>query len=605
MKRYTYHPSPNTHHLILALLLLAACTGDPAVDAVHRTADSLIAAGRADSALLLLQSQHPSPITQHPSPNTHHLSPSRRQLMRHELLRARAMNKAYVDFSAGGDRQSPDSVMLAVTDYYDSHGTPNERMEAHYLLGCVYRDMGEAPRAIDCYLDAAACADTTATDCDFHVLASIYAQMAWLYHQQLLLSYEIKAHHKACHYHFLAKDTLHALYEQKMTAGVFILLNKRDSAEAILLRTMSLYNQYKLYDEALLSSTMLMHLYMDQPSHIQDLGRLVRTFDEKSSFFDESHNLPPSQYIFYSYKAKYFEETNLLDSAEIYYRKMRDGDKSLALQESMYKGLLRISEKRHQADSMAKYARLYCAVNDSSLSVKDQEVTARMAASYQYNRIQKESSINAEKAHKANMRLFLVATVLASIILFTSFLIASYKKQRKEQLAKYALAVAERTRLKKEIESLKAKDYVTVIAKKEEEISALSQIIASHEVAYKSVISKDRLSVFEESSIVKTFKEKSSFKKDSPDLSSDEWDLLVNEFCLDMPSAYTLLKSLSQLQLHVCILLLLDFEEYAIALLKNTKPQTINNAKMRANKKLFQCGDSASLKMNLKGLVAT
>ena len=93
--------------------------------------------------------------------------------------------------------QSPDSVMKEVADWYDRHGTPNERMEAHYLLGCTYRDMGEAPRAVDCYLDAAACADTTATDCDFYTLASIYAQMATLYHQQLLLSNEIEARHKA------------------------------------------------------------------------------------------------------------------------------------------------------------------------------------------------------------------------------------------------------------------------------------------------------------------------------------------------------------------------------------------------------------------------
>ena len=95
--------------------------------------------------------------------------------MRHELLRARAMNKSYTPFTT-------DSTMLAVADWYDRHGTPNERMEARYLLGCAYRDMGEAPRAVDCYLEAAGCADTTATDCDFWMMASIYGQMAKLYH---------------------------------------------------------------------------------------------------------------------------------------------------------------------------------------------------------------------------------------------------------------------------------------------------------------------------------------------------------------------------------------------------------------------------------------
>ena len=58
--------------------------------------------------------------------------PGRRDRMQGELLRARRMNKEYIDFTT-------DSVMKEVAAYYDRHGSPNERMEAHYLLGCAYR----------------------------------------------------------------------------------------------------------------------------------------------------------------------------------------------------------------------------------------------------------------------------------------------------------------------------------------------------------------------------------------------------------------------------------------------------------------------------------
>ena len=58
--------------------------------------------------------------------------------MYYELLLADAQNKTYVDFTT-------DSVMKEVAHYYDRHGSANERMRAHYLLGCSYRDMGEAP----------------------------------------------------------------------------------------------------------------------------------------------------------------------------------------------------------------------------------------------------------------------------------------------------------------------------------------------------------------------------------------------------------------------------------------------------------------------------
>ena len=427
--------------------------------------------------------------------------------------------------------------------------------------------------------------------------------MATLYHQQLLLSYEVGARRKACRYNYLAGDTLYALHEQKMIAGVYILQNKRDSAEAVLLHTIGLYNQNRFHEEALLTSTMLMHLYSEQPGRLSDLGKLVKTFDEKSTSFDKKHDLPPSQRLFFCYKAKYFEGINQLDSAEFYYRKMYYPDMPLTSQDSMYKGLLRIFNKRMLTDSISKYAQLYCAANDSSIAIKDQELTARMAASYQYNCIQKESSINAEKARQANKRLFIAITLLTAIVAFTLFLIFRYKRQRRKQQAKYIATITERAKLQEELESLHAKDYDAVIARKEQEIAHLGQIIAKHDAAYQSVMSRDKLAAFEESPIVKLFAEKSMFRGSNCEVSSTEWEELVGEFSKDMPSAHSLLRCLSTLQLHVCILLLLDYEETVIAILKNTKPQTINNAKARANMKLFQSGDSASLKSNLKRLI--
>ena len=522
--------------------------------------------------------------------------PGRHERMQQELAELQAMNQA-------DSVLTDDSLAQALADWFDRHGTPNEQMEAHYLLGRTHADRGEAPAAIDCYLDAAACADTTATDCDFYMLASIYGQMATLYHRLLLLTYEIEARRRACRYNYLAGDTLYALHEQKMIAGVYILQNKRDSAEAVLLHTIGLYNQNMLHEEALLTSTMLMHLYSEQPGRLSDLGKLIKTFDEKSTSFDENHDLPPSQRLFFCYKAKYFEGINQLDSAEFYYRKMYHPGMPLTSRDSMYKGLLRIFNKRMLTDSISKFAWLYCAVNDSSIAIKDQKLTARMAASYQYNCIQKESSINAEKARQANTRLFFAIVLLVAIVAVTVLLVFRYKRQRRKQQAKYIATITERAKLQEELESLHAKDYDAIIAQKEQEIAHLGQIIAKHEAAYQSVISRDKLAVFEESPIVKLFAEKSLFRGSKCEVSSTEWEELVGEFSKDMPSAHSLLRCLSTLQLHVCILLLLDYEETVIAILKNTKPQTINNAKARANMKLFQSGDSASLKSNLKRLI--
>ena len=105
--------------------------------------------------------------------------------------------------------------------------------------------------------------------------------------------------------------------------------------------------------------------------------------------FDERHELPPSKRQFYYYKGKYFDEVGELDSAEYYYRKIFRPNMSFVSMNPMYEGLLSVFTKRHKADSIAKYAQLYCMVNDSSIAIKDQELTAQMAASYHYNRFQK------------------------------------------------------------------------------------------------------------------------------------------------------------------------------------------------------------------------
>ncbi len=576
--------------LLLLPLLLACQRGDPAVDALHRTADSLMQS-RPDSALLLLQACDSVGVSPVSAPVD---AWPRRQRMRHELLRAKAMNKAYVNFTT-------DSVMRQVADYYDSLGTPNERMEAHYLLGCVYRDLGEAPRAIDCYLDAVNCADTTAADCDYWLMASVYGQMANLYHQQLLLSYEIEAHQKACRYDLLASDTLWALHEQKMIACTYILQNKRDSAELMLNDVISHYKERGYEQEALLTSTMLMHIYMANAEKAGKLKALIEEYDSKSDDFDENHELHSKKRLFYRYKGKWFENTGQLDSAEYYYRKMYYRDMLLTEQNSMYVGLMSVFKKRHQPDSIAKYAQLYCAVNDSSIAIKDREVTAQLAASYKYNSIQKESNRNAEAAHRANLRFLLSTFLLLALIAITILLVHHYNRQRKLQRAKYMATIAERTKLRNELDSLNTKDYDGIIARKEKEIEYLNGIIAEHHNAYRNVMLKDKLSAFENSEIVRIINEKSDFRKGSPNITNDEWRELLSEFRKDMPAAYSLLKCLSPLQLYVCILLLLDYDESVIAILRQTKPQTINTAKKRANEKLFNIDDSASLSSNLKG----
>ena len=66
----------------------------------------------------------------------------RKVAMKCRMLMAKAQNKLYLSMPT-------DSIFQEVVDYYDSWGTDNEKMQAYYLLGCVYRDHKDAPKAIE------------------------------------------------------------------------------------------------------------------------------------------------------------------------------------------------------------------------------------------------------------------------------------------------------------------------------------------------------------------------------------------------------------------------------------------------------------------------
>jgi len=517
------------------------------------------------------------------------------------ISEADSMNRHYITITT-------DSLLLDACRFYDRHGNSNEQVRAHYLLGCAYRDMGEAPRAIDCYLDAAFIADTMSTDCDFHTLGCAYSQMADLFYQQLLLTNSIEARQKAIHYADLAGDTLSAVSDLKFLAGTYVLSGNSALAERHLLTVIHLYEKYGYAKDALVATFPLMHLYARMPEKKKNLQTPIDSYESSYTLLGNEHLSSPLRKRYYYYKGRFFEETHQLDSADCYYRMVYYPNMPYSLQDSMYKGLLRLFEQRHNADSIAKYAQLYGMASDSSVIVKDQQTTAQLAACYNYNGLQRESKANELKARRANNRTMALLSVLLVVTAIASFLILRGRKKRKEQASVLIKNIFERVRLQEELNSLKARNYDAVIIQKEQEIDALGKIIAEQQAARNMALTKDRLSDFKNSQIVAIFVSNKIPKKDGETLLKRDWDKLESEFSKTMPIVYTTMKTrnggLSKLQLHVCIFLLLDFEVGEIATLKNTQPQTINTAKVRANQKLFNSADSSSLADHLRQMVA-
>jgi tetratricopeptide (TPR) repeat protein len=547
-----------------------------------------------DSALLILDSL-----------GKHEKEFGRHFRMQYLLHRTNAENKTDFQFTT-------DSLTKELVDHFDSHGTVNEQVLAHYLLGRAYSDMGEAPQAINSYQNAIDAADTTIADFNFQTLVCVYSQIAEIYHNQLLLTNEIEVRKKACHYAFRANKKRWGIYNQAMTAGAYILLNKKDSAEILLKSAIEQYRKYGYTQDALRYSRALLQIYTESPKRLSEAKALMDQFEAESQLFNEHHELPPSQRQYYDYKGKYYEGLNRLDSAEFYYRKIYRSGMSFTNQDPMYRGLLSVFSKRHQADSIAKYAQLYGMANDSSIALKDRELVAQMASLYNYNRSQKEAEQERGKTRETR-------EILAVFILFAFLLIAviSWIYFRKQQMKKKKIrqleselekAMLTRREVQEELKQLKSQDYESVIAANEKKESELTQIIERLKAENDTFRSKERntdidhLEDFLESNIAQLFIKKAKGKTGRPIPSDAEWRLLESQFIKDMPNTFKSFgegKTLSQLEQRICVLLILDISEKTISTMTDSVASTISNAKARANDKLFGKKEAHSLKTNL------
>lgn len=556
------------------------------------------------------------------------LSCGKRQEYVDALEQLQAQNKAFVPFTS-------DSLAKDVVSYFDRHGSSNEQMKAHYLLGCVYRDLGESPRAVDCYLDAINKADTTAKDCDFYLLSTVYSQMAELYHQQLLLSFEIDARRQACYYASRANDPYWRCYDMERAAGAYILMNKKDSAELLLKSAIDFYSKVDSIQDKLRATKTLIYLYLEQPSKTKDVGILINNYDMESNLFDQRHELPPSKRTFFYYKGRFYENTGKLDSAEFYYRKVYRPDMPFTAQNSMYRGLLGVFQKRQIADSIAKYAQLYCEANDSSIAKKDQELTAQMAASYNYNRYQKEVI---EKEKEADRLLNILVISSTAAIIFVYILWRHHRNKINGMKAEYIKATHE---YQNNLHTLELLDttHKTVVETIQQELNHEKDASQSARTRYNEIQKKfeaishqyetNRKDLLQENVALKEkienlkrgeaiykyykkgikFNETDSVKRikeliNAPlaPVEEKDWNQLISTFSLFYPVLLLDLKkehSITQQHIRTCILTILEVRGLDIANKLNVKEQRVTNMKAEINQALFNDNSARSLYKNL------
>ena len=491
--------------------------------------------------------------------------------MRHRMYLASAANKLFLPMPS-------DSSFMDVVSWYDLHGTANDRMKAYYLLGCIYRDLGESPLAMRYYIEATEKADTLSDDVDHITLMSIYGQMADLADRQHLPDDELRYLDRCIGEASKSGKVYESIRgrELKMRAAY-----QKGDFETVLRITDEchrLYMENGLTEAAasVFPSAIFIHV---KQGDFDKAKAMINEFEHSSGLFGPGGEIAPDRRLYYYIKGLYCLGVGETDSAEYFFRKV--GNYGF-LQES-YKGLLSLYEQLSKTDSIKKYLSLYEREMVKTYERTNGIATSNMSSLYNYSRNER---IAMDKTRESMNRRKLVV-LLSSALIILSFSVLLYRhRMRKSMFRQYDAILQQLCKSKTDLAASKssltdfeqAKD--TEITTYREQLDELTKRLG-----------RMGLNAFTHMPSYKHLKSLSGNPHKNGKPAESEWDSLMKEISEALPAFYSFITSdsqLSDLERKTCVLVRLGFKTKEImVLLGENNMQSVSNLKFKVKKKLF------------------
>ena len=568
-------------YLLLIIMLLASCAGNRKYDDLMQRADSIMNVND-DSAKVAIRmldgvkSQLPE-YTQ-------------AQKMRYELLRHKAMNKACITFTS-------DSVMKEVVDYYEDHGSANQRMLANYVLGCVYRDMHEVPLALEYYNKATEQADTTAADCDYGTLYRVYSQMGFLFSKQYLPYQLLDAFGKAEKYAYLAKDTLNAVINYQNRESAYYYLGNKDSVIAINLRASNMFKQIGDNNNAAIALGCNYSYYIEK----QDSVNAKKAFEAYfSTGYEGNSNYGDAKAFLLCEKGTYYMFVSRLDSAFSCLNQSLKLSKSYSNKAAATKVLAQYYARVNKPVLAMKYALKSSEYNDSDLLAVRESQLQQIQAMYNYGRNQEIARKAELKAERITMLVYVLIAGGVVIFLLLTYLYLKQLKKKKEKILVtkhlYDDSLLKLRQKQEELELLRTvndRKIADVIKEKEQTINKLEDDLKDIRDKYSNSSLSDVDILLKESSIYKRIKYLELHPKEI--MRENDWIELEETIEQLIPSFIPLLKNrLNVIAYRICLLVKLEISTSSIAILLGLSSSAISKYRKVMLEKL--CGRSGKPK---------
>lgn len=569
--------------LVVAAIVAAVCLYRPPLPDEVEQAEPLIAT-HPDSAYALL-----TRVEQ----RVQDCSESNR--MRFYLLLADAANKAFGQLPS-------DSLMRCVADHYDRHGTSNEQMLAHYLLGCTYRDLNNRSKAQEEYFHAVESADTTSTECNYPLLARVYGQLASIYELQTSHQLALDMYERTAQYALRGRDSLLWVDAYRQRIVPYTDLGMWDSVELVCRRSSELY---KAHGDStnVIANYQIMAMACLKLGRIPEAGRYISLFEAKSGLVSKEHFIAPGfrNASYYTIKGLYYLETSKLDSAILFFRRgMSVGEDTYV--RGAYKNLSKAYKKIGLKDSVLKYQDLYA----QALIEKYDKQVGENLQELQINFDLERERINTRKKELEAQRLSIcIYWIIGLALLSTSLVYSLYIIRRK----KYRITIAQLKRSKYNLERLEREtaERVSILESSETErqtkISELQEQLLKYKTYLQNIQdfgsklvpwdlkSNDALANSRTLSVVDKLR---FYAKGKESLYSSHplWEELYDYVEIHNPQLILFLatkeRKLNEREQRVCYLIWVGFTPTEMSILLASSKQNISSIRSRLLWKLFQ-----------------
>ena len=505
--------------------------------------------------------------------------------MYHALLTVKVADKAYV-------RHTSDSLIKEVLVYYESGGDETLLPEAYYYAGRVYRDLGDAPQALD-YFERAA--DALPTQGQEVLAGKIYSQTGTLFLYQRMYEEALEMFRRAYAYDVKAGDVRGQVFDLRDIANAYQGLEKTDSALVYIQKAYALASECGDVDMLGLVQGQRLSLYLQ----LQKYDSAEICLREAFKYMHQARRSG-----LYSMTSKLYNYTGRLDSA-IYYWNLLVDSGTIYAKDMAHFALAQVAMRRKDTDKALEHFVQSMACQDSIRRLTNTETLRQMHSLYNYRLREKENQkLKAEKQQR--QLLFYGALGGCVLLLSVTFAYVQYVRRKRTELQQ-RLEYANRVKEEADQQSGQA------IRDKEQRIAALELQLRESDAAHREQLQRQKemmewenrqaQAALEKKRLVEAAMEDTDIRKElearlstshigNKMLKGKDWLRIENEIEVLSPGFKEKIQALyphfSEFEYHLCLLIRLGMRPVDMGELTAHTKESVTSARRRMYEKVFR-----------------